>query len=113
MTYEAIVRRPDPRLPESWCREGVAHDHGACGSLWDSTDRRDIEEAARWADDQAAARRAEGDRNTLSKQQALEALDAAIDATERMQGDPMPTAEELLGELTRAGYAIVRAQGGA
>lgn len=43
--------RPDPRLPESWCREGVAHDHQACGTLWDSTDYRHVEEAARWADD--------------------------------------------------------------
>jgi hypothetical protein len=47
------VRRPDPRVPESWCREGVSHDHGACGSLWDSTDQREIEEATRWADAQA------------------------------------------------------------
>ncbi len=52
MTYVALVRRPDPRLPESWCGEGVAHDHGACGSLWDSNDARDMEEAACWADRQ-------------------------------------------------------------
>lgn len=42
--------RPDPRVPASWCHEGVAHDHRACGTLWDSTSRRDIEQAARWAD---------------------------------------------------------------
>lgn len=49
MSYEKTVRRVDPRNTESWCREGVAHDHGACGSLWDSSDPRDLEEAARWA----------------------------------------------------------------
>ncbi len=47
----ATVDRPDPRRPESWCREGVAHDHQACGSLWDSTSERDIAAAAAYADD--------------------------------------------------------------
>jgi hypothetical protein len=50
--------RPDPRIATSWCREGVTHDHAACGSLWDATDPSDVEQAARWADDRAAARRA-------------------------------------------------------
>lgn len=56
MTYEDTIRRPDPRRPESWYREGVAHDHRACGTLWDSTDEREIAEAARWADEQRADR---------------------------------------------------------
>lgn len=48
---EATIPRPDPRSPASWCHEGVAHDHRACGTLWDSADPQDIERAARWADD--------------------------------------------------------------
>ncbi len=36
------------------------------------------------------------------------ALDAAIDATGRMQGDPQPSAEELLEALSKAGFALVR-----
>lgn len=48
MTYIGIVRRPDPRLPESWCGEGAAHDHGACGSLWDSASTGDRKEADQW-----------------------------------------------------------------
>src|SRR5438105_8508351 len=53
--YTRTVRRPDPRRPESWCHEGVSHDHQACGlgSMWDSSDPRDVEEAARWADARA------------------------------------------------------------
>lgn len=50
--------RPDPRLTTSWCGEGVAHDHGACGALWDTSDPADVEAAARWADDHAEERRA-------------------------------------------------------
>lgn len=38
----------------------------------------------------------------------LAALDAALDATGREQGDPQPTAEELLAALTRTGYTVVR-----
>lgn len=53
-SHTTIVGRPDPRLATSWCREGDAHDHEACGSLWDSS-QRDTEEAARWADDRRAA----------------------------------------------------------
>ncbi len=49
--------RPDPRLASSWCREGVAHDHQACGLLWNSVDPRDSEAAAIWADDRAEERR--------------------------------------------------------
>lgn len=59
MVYETVVRRPDPRRPGSWCREGAAHDHRACGSLWDSTSQRDIEEAARWADENGPRERLE------------------------------------------------------
>jgi hypothetical protein len=44
------LNRPDPRRPGSWCREGVAHDHGACGSLWDSADYRDVLRAASHAE---------------------------------------------------------------
>jgi hypothetical protein len=33
----------------------VAHDHAACGNLWNSQDAGHMEEAARWADDQRAA----------------------------------------------------------
>lgn len=56
--YEVTVtvRRPDPRHTASWCREGVAHDHRACGPLWNSTDPRDVEEAARWVGDQIRER---------------------------------------------------------
>ncbi len=36
-----MIERPDPRLVESWCREGVAHDHGACGRLWNPNDQHD------------------------------------------------------------------------
>jgi hypothetical protein len=50
--YTKTTHRPDPRLAESWCREGVTHDHGACGDLWDSTSRRDTFDAVRWADEQ-------------------------------------------------------------
>ncbi len=50
--------RPDPRTPTSWCHEGVAHDHGACGALWDSSSGQDRAEAARYADDLRAAERA-------------------------------------------------------
>jgi hypothetical protein len=52
IAYTETVRRPDPRLTESWCREGATHDHGACGNLWDSTSRRDTLNAVRWADEQ-------------------------------------------------------------
>ncbi len=46
-----MTQRPDPRRASSWCREGVKHDHGACGTKWNNHDPRDIEEAARYADD--------------------------------------------------------------
>ncbi len=57
--YEKVVTRPDPRVRESWCGEGVAHDHQACGlgSMWDSSDPRDVEEARRWTASQPAAPR--------------------------------------------------------
>lgn len=45
---------------------------------------------------------------TIGQNEARAALDAALDSTERMQGDPQPTADELLNTLTAAGYAIVR-----
>lgn len=48
VTVSEVVRRPDPRLAQSWCQEGVAHDHRACGLLWDSTSASDREEADRW-----------------------------------------------------------------
>ncbi len=51
MTSPTTVGRPDPRLTESWCGEGVAHDHQACGTLWNSADPRDVPAAARYADD--------------------------------------------------------------
>ena len=57
MNYEETIRRPDPRRPESWCREGVAHDHGACGSLWNSVDALDMEKAARWTEQLGDAER--------------------------------------------------------
>lgn len=56
MTSETKQQRPDPRLAASWCREGVAHDHQACGLLWNSSDQADIEAAARWADDRGRER---------------------------------------------------------
>lgn len=43
-----VDRRPDPGRPESWCGEGVAHDHGACGDRWNPADPRDVEIARRW-----------------------------------------------------------------
>lgn len=48
--YTEVVRRPDPRIRESWCGEGVAHDHQACGlgSMWDSSDPRDTAKALGW-----------------------------------------------------------------
>lgn len=55
--YVTIARRPDPRLRESWCGEGVAHDHQACGSMWDSSDPHDVAEAKRWAAEQPGAER--------------------------------------------------------
>jgi hypothetical protein len=51
------VKRPDPRLASSWCREGVTHDHGACGGKWNNHDPREIAEAARFADDLGEERR--------------------------------------------------------
>lgn len=53
--YTRTVRRPDPRRPESWCHDGVSHDHQACGlgSMWDSSDPRDVEEAVRWTEAQS------------------------------------------------------------
>jgi hypothetical protein len=58
MTYQKAIRRPDPRRPDSWCHEGVSHDHQACGlgTMWDSSDPRDVEEATRWVEEQAASR---------------------------------------------------------
>jgi hypothetical protein len=50
MTNQSF-NRPDPRRIESWCRGGIAHDHSACGSLWDSSSGRDIREAADYADE--------------------------------------------------------------
>lgn len=50
------IHRPDPRLAASWCREGVTHDHQACGPLWNNNDPAEIEQAARWAADRAAER---------------------------------------------------------
>ena len=35
------------------------------------------------------------------------AMDAAIDATQRQQGDPMPTAEELIRHLRDLGYTVL------
>lgn len=52
-----MPERPDPRLASSWCREGVAHDHRACGWLWNNTDQRDVAEAARYADELGKRRR--------------------------------------------------------
>jgi hypothetical protein len=52
-----VTKRPDPRLTGSWCREGVAHDHNACGWLWNPDDPVDVEAAARWAAEQADTRR--------------------------------------------------------
>jgi hypothetical protein len=56
--YQKTTKRPDPRRPGSWCHEGVAHDHQACGlgAMWDSSDPRDVEEAARWAEEQIRKR---------------------------------------------------------
>ena len=50
--------RPDPRRVTSWCHEGVAHDHQACGVLWNNHDPRDIEAAAAYADDLGSRERA-------------------------------------------------------
>lgn len=38
---------------------------------------------------------------------ATAAMGAAIDATDREQGDPMPTAEELIGHLRDRGYTVL------
>ena len=48
--------RPDPRDVESWCREGVMHDHAACGNLWDPTSQHDMRAAVKYADDLSAGR---------------------------------------------------------
>lgn len=55
--YTRVITRPDPRVRESWCGEGVAHDHQACGlgSMWDSSDPNDVAEAERWIAGQPAA----------------------------------------------------------
>lgn len=57
--YTTTVRRPDPRVPGAWCQEGATHDHGACGPLWNSASPRDVEEAARWADERGERLRRE------------------------------------------------------
>jgi hypothetical protein len=48
--------RPDPREADSWCGEGAAHEHEACGLRWDSSDPRDKARAGAWLADQADAR---------------------------------------------------------
>lgn len=42
--------------------------------------------------------------------EALDALNAALDAGERQHGDPQPPAGELLTALTCAGYTVARAE---
>lgn len=79
MSYTRVVARPDPRVRESWCGEGVAHDHQACGlgSMWDSSDPRDVAEARRWTDSQpAAARPTRASLMTLVRQYALARITA-------------------------------------
>lgn len=49
--YTKVITRPDPRVPGAWCQEGATHDHDACGALWNSASPRDVEEAARWAEE--------------------------------------------------------------
>lgn len=47
----AADSRPDPRLASSWCFEGIAHDHDACGNQWNNYNAADVEAAVRWIDD--------------------------------------------------------------
>ena len=56
MLTQKMTSRPDPRLAASWCGEGLAHDHGTCGDLWNPFDASDVEAAARWADDHPSGR---------------------------------------------------------
>jgi hypothetical protein len=63
---------PDPRLASSWCREGVAHDHGACGSLWNPRDPEHVKRAVEWADDKARARLAERQNLRVAAQYLLD-----------------------------------------
>ncbi len=83
-----ITGRPDPRLATSWCREGAAHDHDACGLLWDSAARSDAEAAARWADDRAEEQRASRE----------EVLDAAERIGRAGVGDVTDTDVRLLAQ---------------
>jgi len=53
---QEMTSRPDPRSAASWCDEGIAHDHRACGDLWNPFDACDVEAAARWADDHPSGR---------------------------------------------------------
>jgi len=69
--YVRVITRPDPRVIESWCGEGVAHDHNACGSLWDSSDPHDAAEAARWEQSQASPPKTRAEIMSLVRQYAL------------------------------------------
>ncbi len=69
---KTLPNRPDPRIATSWCREGVTHDHDACGRRWNSADPADVQAAARWT----AARTT---RDNLSITDAETALVRAID----------------------------------
>ncbi len=101
-----MTQRPDPRLASSWCREGVKHDHEACGTKWNNHDPRDIEEAARYADDLGEKRREAEANARMPDTTTLSAL--LREAEQRMAADigiPVEDAALTVGTL---GNLVIR-----
>lgn len=108
VTVGGPTHRPDPRRPGSWCREGVAHDHGACGNKWNNHDPRDIEEAARHADALGEQKRATRTRTVIETPDTA-ALHALLrEAEQRMVAEVGISAEDAALTVGALGNLVIR-----